>query len=921
MLKRFQSPTQLSKSLALAFGSIVLSTGAYAQTQAAPTQKQDRIEVTGSNVKRTDIEGALPIQVITAEEIKRSGKLTITDVLRELPSNAAGGLTELTGSGSFSAGAASASLRGLGSAATLVLLNGRRIAPYGLVDPNFGQSAVVNLNALPLDVIERIEILKDGASAIYGSEAIAGVINIILRKDFKGGQVGASFNTSDRGLFKSNSATLTYGKGDLGQDKYNIFANVEVFSSKGVKFKQIEGYLNTQLFRGVYGTGVPSSSFGPAMTLATNSAFTAGVRAGPGATCATTPANAFLPGTTLRFLGATAVGATCLYDQWEHVIVAPDTDRVNFFSRGTVELPGEMTAFGELSINKTKVFFAGAPGTVGSGVGNWFVANTGALNRMPTTLPVGHPNNPTNAPIFYRWRSNAIGDQNRTTDSTALRALVGLKGTNFGWDWETALLHTNSVTKVLDENLLRGSVLINGVANGTLNFLAPNIKSILGTNTNSEAKSGFTNFEVKGSRELFKLPGGNASLATGFEFRNESRVANPDPQIPAGEVVGRGVARADASRNVTTVFGEIVLPVTSSIELQVAARSDKYGDSGKSSFTPKVSGSWKVLEALKFRGSVAEGFRAPSLTESAQSSTSGFFNGIDDPKRCDRAKNITIGCGVSMPGLIVASPFLEPEKAKSSSFGIVIEPTRDLSVSVDYFDIRRRNEITFLGLTEILTNEGSTDPRYANKVVRDPTNVSATVPNDPGAVLFVRTGFDNLGLTTVQGVDLDARFKVATQTAGKFSFRLASTYYTKQSGSGAPNAPVYDFNGYRNAPKFRGTFSTEWDFSNVVTTLTANYLSSHASYSNPEVLSAAGKAGVADCGNPINTYLGICRIAAYTTVDLGLTYTGIKNLRVGLVVRNIGDALPPIDPQSRPLNFGFYSPAGRTINVNARYSF
>jgi len=148
---------QLNRVVARALGAGLAVSVFALSAQAQQAQKVEKIEVTGSNIKRVDIETAAPNQVITAEEIRRSGRQTVTEVLRELTINAAGGLTELSGSGSFSAGAATASLRGLGSTATLVLLNGRRIAPYGLADPNFGQSAVVNLNAIPLNTIERIE--------------------------------------------------------------------------------------------------------------------------------------------------------------------------------------------------------------------------------------------------------------------------------------------------------------------------------------------------------------------------------------------------------------------------------------------------------------------------------------------------------------------------------------------------------------------------------------------------------------------------------------------------------------------------------------------------------------------------------------------------------------------------------------------
>jgi iron complex outermembrane recepter protein len=903
--------------LSLAFGGSLLisSTCLYAQNiPAAPAEKQERIEVTGSNIKRADIEGTLPVQVITAEEIKRSGKQTLTEVLRSLPSNAAGGLTELTGSGSFSAGAASASLRGLGSAATLVLLNGRRIAPYSLVDPNFGQSAVVNLNSLPLDIVERVEILKDGASAIYGSEAIAGVINIILRKDYKGGIIGGSYSVSDRNLFGSKTINATYGLGDIAKDRYNVFANLELSRQDMVMFKEVDKYLNRNEFRNVYQTGIANSAYSPNINYRTLTP--SGVAAyTPGATCS--PSDV---GNATTLIGATASGNFCVYDQWKHVVITPKIDRVNLFTRGTLSVSDEMSLFTELSYNNSTTFFAGAPQTLGQGTANWFNASTGALVLSPQTLPAGHPNNPSaTAATQFRWRANAVGNTDTEVKTDGYRALLGLKGTNWGWDWETSVMNSTSNTKLTSFNQISGPAWINGIKNGTFNLLDPDLKSVLGVDTVNKASSSFSTVELKGSREVFNLPGGPAGLAAGIEFRHETREANPDPLIATGQIVGRGIASAKGTRNVSTAYGELSLPVIKSVEIQLAARADKYSDAGNS-FTPKIAASWKALEELKFRGSYAEGFRAPSLTEISESSTSGFFNNVDDPRRCSRP-TVTVGCGLSLPGLIVASPFLKPEKAKSYSLGLVLEPTRDLSLTLDYFDIRRTNEITFLSLTEILQNEGSLDPRYRDRVIRDPSNTNALVPNDPGAILYVKTGFDNLGLTTVKGWDLDARYKLTTASSGKINFKIAATYYSDQSSSGTPDAPVYSFNDYRNAPRLRGVFTADWEYGSWVINAAINHTSSFKPFENPDTLVGGNKTATKNCAAPNGTYLGVCNIGIYETFDLGLTYTGLKDLRLGFIVRNVTDRLPPVDPRARPFNTTWYSPAGRLINLSASYNF
>lgn len=243
--KRNAISAATASAISMGATASLLAGQAMAQTPdpVAP-QKIEKIQVTGSNIKRVDAETVSPIQVITAEEIKRSGKQTITEILRTLPSNGTGGLNDITGSNSFSSGASTVSLRGLGSAATLVLLNGRRIAPYGLSDPNFGQGAATNLDSLPLDAIDRVEILKDGASAIYGSEAIAGVVNIILRRDFKGATVNVRGSTNYSGLYNSGTVAGSLGFGDLAADRYNVFVNVEGFHRERVGFRDAEEFLN-----------------------------------------------------------------------------------------------------------------------------------------------------------------------------------------------------------------------------------------------------------------------------------------------------------------------------------------------------------------------------------------------------------------------------------------------------------------------------------------------------------------------------------------------------------------------------------------------------------------------------------------------------------------------------------------------------
>ena len=194
---------------------------------AAPAQAADvTVQVTGTNIRRVDTETASPVQVISREEIDRSGLSTISDVIRVLPVNNNGTISEGFTNG-FAAGSSGVSMRGLGVGATLVLLNGRRLAPYGLADD--GQRTFVDLNQIPFDAVERIEVLKDGASAIYGSDAIAGVINVILKSEYTGFTANASAGTSSKGDANQYRGGLSFGWGELSKDKYNVFATADFF--------------------------------------------------------------------------------------------------------------------------------------------------------------------------------------------------------------------------------------------------------------------------------------------------------------------------------------------------------------------------------------------------------------------------------------------------------------------------------------------------------------------------------------------------------------------------------------------------------------------------------------------------------------------------------------------------------------------
>ena len=896
----------LARALAQAMGLGAALSVAATAALAQQAQKVEKIEVTGSNIKRVDTETAAPVQIITREEIERTGKTTITELLRALPQNFTGGLNDLTGSNSFSSGASTISLRGLGSTATLVLLNGRRIAPYGLADPNFGQSAITNLDAFPLDVVDRVEILKDGASAIYGSEAVAGVVNIILRKDYKGAQVSGQYSINRDSEYQSWRATGTIGFGDLARDRYNAFINLEHFDRPTTTLQDVEKYVvYPQLRDSGYATGRHfSSSFAGSYLNAIYDPVTLG-----GAFALSFKPPGQQPTAAQCAAGAIKDAANvCRFDLVPRTIVEPESKRDSFYSRGQYEFANGMTAFGELGYTKIKTTYWGNPQVYGD-FGPWYNASTQTLVSLPEVLPASHPNNPFGEPTLYRHRFVEVGNTDQVSQSDNWRGVAGIRGTFRSWDWESAILYSKNEVEVTNLNQIRASALTSGVLNGTYNFFNPTSGAItpdqLRLNSVDRAESSFTIWDLKASGELMQMQGGPLAMAAGIEYRHEDRTAVPDPLKVQGEVVGFGAASSEGSRNVTSIYGELSIPVLKNLEIQLAARSDHYSDYGNST-TPKIGAKWKVLPTLAIRGNYAEAFRAPSLTENAKSSVSAFTV-VTDPKRCINGDEDD--CNQTIAALIVANPDIQPEKAKTYTAGLVWEPSANFSAAIDWFDIRRRHEINTLDIDLILANEDSNDPLYAGRVIRGPS----PAPGVPGQIQAINIPFFNNGETRVKGFDVDLLYIANLGDMGRLRNRVIGTYFDSWKGNSVDGDPLIEFVGYR-LPRVRATATMEWEYRAWVLGLAGNYIRGYHVSNDPRL-----SCQQASLLGP----QGVCDVPARAWADVSVQWTGIKNLTLTAVVQNLFDKRPPLDPLARPFNYTYAAGLYRSVYMTfgATYKF
>ncbi len=851
----------------------------------APAQKVEKIEVTGSNIKRVDAEGPAPVQIITRQDIERSGQTTVGEVLRNLPINSSASYDD-NFTGSFARGSAGVSLRGLGQKSTLTLINGRRMANNPFAQ-NL-QDTFVDLNSIPLAAIERIEVLKDGASAIYGSDAIAGVVNIILRKDFTGLELTGGYGTTSKNDGDETRASIAAGWGKPGQDKFNVIGVVDYFKRDIIwaRDRDFSRTADQRRFQG--GTDIRSTSSSP----------------GSYARVAGFP-NPFAP-TRIPFptcpvdRQATIGGVLqCVEDTNVYLTLIPKTERLGAFSRLIYDFSSRLSGFLELGYNKTETFTQVAPfATPANQIG------PGIARQINARLPVGNPSNPYSVPVDVRYRFDDVGPRQVFNETDAKRIVAGLKGTVGTWDWESGIIYANSYSTQDDKNGIYIPGLLAVIADGSYNFLNPSANTQatynrLRVNYQRRGETILKQWDLKGSSELMQLPAGPLAVAVGLETRKESLNDIADDVLIRGDVLGRGSSRAKGSRTLTSGYAEFNIPIIKNLELQAAGRIDHYSDFGSSS-TPKVAFRWTPEKDLLIRGSYAKGFRAPNLVEAGDSAAFAF-NTVTDTRRC--AINTAYCPLISAPGIIAAGVGLKPEKSTSYSLGFVWDVNKDVSIAVDGFDIAQKNIISTEGVQATLNLE-ATNPAYAARILRAAPNATDTSRGAPGDVLGVLNQFVNLTELRTKGYDLDLRWRLAKNEYGTFSLNSTNTYVHSYKTQNLAIDPLEEFAGTYTIPRWRGNYSLSWETGPWFLQATFNHIDKFG-----KSTSAAAAA--------VNT------IGNFDTVDLQASYSGFKGFKFTLGGRNVGDREPPVDLASGaiPYEITQHNPRGAFYYGTINYKF
>ena len=946
---RFVMKNPAGAMSAALLASVFLTSPALAQTApAAPAQpttapesgavKLERFEVTGSSIKRIDADTALPVLTINLEDIQRTGVSNTEQLLQTVTSmeSAGSGVVAGTGAGGGQNGGVSTStisLRGLGSNRTLVLINGRRGAAAG------GGSAV-DIASIPIAAIDHVEVLKDGASAIYGSDAVAGVVNFILRKDFSGTDVSTTWGAPTRkGGGTEKKVSVYTGFGDYNKDRYSV-----TLAASYSDVQPIFG--NTRSFARNLDAGNQLDKTNATAT------FPADVRLNNGKEGSPT-----FPNCSPSIAGGLINPTLCVYDNAPYDALQPSiklsiaSASARFKVSNTAEIYAEPSFTRNNTLNTIQqVLINGAALPSNS---PYITTMTNLINTQPAAVQTalkpligsGWAFLPSTSPYYptawvatqpnliqgqllpLQFRSFPTGTRKTRDVNDTSRMVAGIRGTIAGWDYDASLLYSEWKN---NDSLVQGWALFNPyltlISTGVINPFGPT------TDPNALAQAMATNYvgpfssttnSVKGadakvSREVFKLPAGMVSVAVGGELRKETYELSPSDANVNFLVAGFGGAGVPAAgtRKVESVYAETNVPLLKdlmafkSLEADAAVRFDSYQRIGDTT-NPKGSIRWQAFDGLLLRASVGSGFRAPTLNNIYAPQSHGITtNGSRDLIRCPVGVSGIQDCSTQFVTNQGGSLGLQPEKSLSETAGLAWEPTKNYSFGVDFFRISVSDLIsTAFGTATILS-----DPvRYASFIHRGPGDA---INAQNGPIIGIDQYLINLGKTNVDGFDVDLTGRVFSADTDKVTIRGNGTYimrYDQQQTNGvftnSINNPANG--GIGLVIRWRHTAGVTWKHGAWSASFSQNF---QVGYHDQRTSLQT----VANTPIPRN-------VAPYETYDGQISYTGLKKVKLTLGVKNLLDRDPPYTNYGGGFvggyDLSYTDPRGRFVYLTATYSF
>lgn len=892
-------------------GSVAFLTGMVPPVLAQPSEGEGpapiRIEVTGSNIPRPETESALPVQVLTREDILHGGATTVVELLSTVSANVLGFNDQLAIGNPVRPGLASANLRGIGHGSTLVLLNGRRVANYAF------DGGAVDLNTIPLSAVDRIEILKDGASAIYGADAIAGVINFILRTDLRGFEGTTDGAWAEHGGADARQATLLAGAGALPADRFNVFATMSYRKSDALHA------IDRPFARTGY---IPSEG----MLLLSGASFPANIQLRPGVLSNPSYATGCAPPAAIpiNIAGFISKAPFCGYDFTSTIDIVPSSERTDILARATFQLDADTQLFAEATYAQDRFVYRDSPTSIFQGAG---------ASSQPVLYPATGPYYPAafaaangiSGDLHVRFRSEELGPQTSGTDGTALRIAAGAEGIVRWWRYGSAITYSeNRQTDRFISGYVSQARFIPAFATGLINPFGPSGPDgdalLAGTQISDDihqARASMIAIDAKATNDVSVLPQGPLSVAAGAELRRERLDNAYSPLFTSGDVLGVAGTQQSAAggRTVGAVFVEGVVPLARGVEAQLAARYDRYSDFGGTT-NPKVALRWQPMRALLLRASWGTGFRAPTLYDLFTPLTQRAVFGatLQDPLRCP-ITGLPSDCpgqfGGAFPSAGGGNRNLGPEKSEQTSVGIAWEPIRGLSLTVDYWKINKRDVIGTLDPAIVFADF----ERYAQtNIVRAP--VDPGFPALPGPIETVLLNEQNLGDLRTSGVDVGAHWSTTIPRTGAFAFGFDGSYVQRWDeqldgihATSTLGGKVAAIEG--PVPRWKHHASLNWERPPFGATIGETFQSGYLD------------ANVDRTGAPLS--VPPRRVGAYDIWDCEARYSASFHTTIALGVRNLLDRVPPFSnqPFTRQVGYdpNYADPLGRTYYIRLSYVF
>ena len=837
---------------------------------ASPTPvpaEAERVIVTGSNIPTAAEVGPNPVDILTRDRIDKAGERTTEELVRNLTVAGPNGVPASNNGDGPTPGASSISLRGFDASSTLVLIDGHRVAPYPLgTGPDVAAVTFVDLNSIPKDAIDSIEILKDGASSIYGADAVAGVVNFKLRHDYRGAELNIQYgNTLDKdsGEFASS---IVFGVGDGDTD----ITGVMNYYHRNSIFNHDRGYSNTVRFN-------PSTNASPYnLQLSREAVVDAGV-----------PASA-LPDDLDTFYGhapfltdGTAPAAAYTYTPRKSVVfnynryssALPDSERWGGFVNFDHKICGDqLLVYGDFFYQDVKTHYVLAPTATGPFQTPGLItlaipphapgATPGGPTPEQTGVPVGafNPFNPFQQIISgdTRARLTEFGNRPIDNETNAFFSTLGLKGDklfNGTWGYD-ASFHYSQVQNTFT-NILVSATRFDRILNAADPIFDPTSSQFIGTtipfnpfgsyrvpipsNADSVAFAVVHPKDINLSKlatvdvnvytiSLFELQAGGIGFAFGGQFRRESLDQNPDDLTARGDLVSTAPVNTThaAGRKTYAFYAEAALPVFGgnftapglhALELTAAARFEDFRDNDTNVLAPKLGVRWQPFDdSLTLRATWGEGFHEPSLIELFGIPIQGFTGGQKDPLK-DNAEIDDV------PFITRSNPNLQPEDSRNFTAGIVYTPkfVPGLTLTIDLWDIESTGRAVVVDFQNVIDRAATGNKLPGEAVNRD----------EDGNITSLENSFQNAGSQKARGIDFGLSYQLETQF-GTVTWLTQATWLDSFLFAELPGAPVMELrSGIRPGPnsvpaegylKWRANSQIDWAWKGFDLALTAHYL-------------------------------------------------------------------------------------------------